>query len=193
MLDYNEIRERKYINFEGEPYEVVASHVARKQQRKPTNQVKMKNLITGRVIEHVYQVSDKAEEADLKKKPVQYIFQNRGEYWFNLPDNPKERFSLSTDVLGSATKYIKEKDVVDALVFNNEDEDKIIGISLPIKVNLAVTECPPNIKGDTATGGNKPATLETGVVVNVPLFINVGDIIKVNTESGEYIERVEKN
>lgn len=192
MLDYNEIRERKYINFEGEPYEVVASHVARKQQRKPTNQVKMKNLVTGRVIEHVYQVSDKAEEADLKKKPVQYIYTNRGEYWFTPEGNPKERFALSEDVLGNALKYIKEKDIVDALVFTNDDEDKIIGISIPIKVDLAVKECPPNIKGDTATGGNKPATLETGVVVNVPLFINPGDIIRVNTETGEYIERVEK-
>jgi len=192
MLNYNEIRERKYINFEGEPYEVVASHVARKQQRKPTNQVKMKNLITGRVIEHVYQVSDTAEEADLKRKPVQFIYTNRGEYWFTPPDNPKDRFALPDDTLGTAVKYMKEKDVVDALVFTNDDEEKIIGIALPIKVDLEVKECPPNIKGDTATGGNKPATLETGVVVNVPLFINVGDIVRVNTETNEYIERVEK-
>lgn len=193
MLEYNEIRERKYINFEGEPYEIVASHVARKQQRKPVNQVKMKNLITGRVIEHTFQVSDKAEEADLRKKPVQFIYENKGEYWFTPEGNPKDRFTLSAETLGSTVKFIKPKDVVDALVFSHDDTDRIIGISIPIKVDLVVTECPPNIKGDTATGGNKPATLETGAVVNVPLFINPGDIVRVNTETGEYIERAEKN
>lgn len=192
MLEYNEIRERTYINFEGEPYEIVASHVARKQQRKPVNQVKMKNLMTGRVIEHTFQVSDKAEQADLKKKKVQFIYKNRGEYWFTPENDPKGRFSLSSDILGDSMKYVKEKDVVDALVFSNGDDERIIGISLPIKVDIEVVECPPNIKGDTATGGNKPATTETGAVVNVPLFINVGDIIRVNTETGEYIERTEK-
>ena len=193
MLEYNEIRERKYINFDGEPYEIVASHVARKQQRKPVNQVKMKNLISGRVIEHTFQVSDKAEEADLKKKKVQFIYESKGEYWFTPENDPKGRFSLPASVIGDATKYIKEKDIVDALVFSHDDEDRIIGLSLSIKVDLKVTECPPNIKGDTATGGNKPATTETGLVVNVPLFINPGDIIRVNTETGEYIERTEKN
>jgi len=193
MLEYNEIRERTYINFEGEPYEIVASHVARKQQRKPVNQVKMKNLITGRVIEHTFQVSDKADQADLKKKKVQFIYENRGEFWFTPEGDPKGRFALTSDTVGDAKKYIKEKDVIDALVFSNGDDERIIGISLPIKVDLKVIECPPNIKGDTATGGNKPATVETGAVVNVPLFINVGDIIRVNTETGEYIERTEKN
>ncbi len=193
MLEYNEIRERKYINFEGEPYEIVSSHVARKQQRKPVNQVKMKNLITGRVIEHTFQVSDKAEEADLKRRPVQFIYENRGEMWFTPPNNPKERFTLSADIVGNARKYIKEKDIVDALVFSNGDEERYTGIALSIKVDLKVIDCPPNIKGDTATGGNKPATMETGVVVNVPLFINPGDIVRVNTENNEYIERVEKN
>lgn len=193
MLEYNEIRERKYITFEGEPYEIVSSHVARKQQRKPVNQVKMKNLINGRVIEHTFQVSDKAEEADLKKKKVQYIFQNRGEYWFTPENDPKARFSLAQAILGDTMKYVKEKDIIDALVFSNGDDERIIGISLPIKVDLAVTDCPPNIKGDTATGGNKVATLETGAVVNVPLFINIGDIVRVNTETGEYIERTTKN
>ncbi len=192
MLEYNEIRERTYINFEGEPYEIVASHVARKQQRKPVNQVKMKNLISGRVIEHTFQVSDKADQADLKKKKVQFIYENRGEFWFTPEGDPKGRFALAAETIGDAKKYIKEKDVVDALVFSNGDDERIIGISLPIKVDLTVTECPPNIKGDTATGGNKPATVETGAVVNVPLFINVGDIIRVNTETGEYIERTEK-
>lgn len=193
MLEYNEIRERTYINFEGEPYEIVGSHVARKQQRKPVNQVKMKNLITGRVIEHTFQVSDKAEEADLKKKPVQYIYQNRGEFWFTPEGNPKDRFALTAEVIGNAAKYIKEKDIVDALVFSNGDDERIIGINISIKADLKVVDCPPNIKGDTATGGNKPATLETGTVVNVPLFINIGDVIRVNTETGEYIERTEKN
>jgi elongation factor P len=190
MLDYNEIRERKVIIHEGEPYEVISSHVFRKQQRKPVNATKLKNLISGRVVEYSFHVSEKAEEADISKRAAKYIFQKKDEFWFNEPANPKNRFFLKADIIGDQIKWIKENSEVNLRVFTDKSgEEKIIGVDLPIKVSLEVTDAPPNIKGDTATGGNKVVTLETGATVNAPMFINVGDKVVINTDTGEYVER----
>lgn len=190
MLEYNEIRQKKYIIFEGEPYEVLDSHVFRKQQRKPVNQTKLRNMISGRVVEHSFHQSDKAVEAEMETKQVKYLYSNpkKNEVWLCYENKPGERFSLSPDIIGPAIKFLKENTVVNALTF----EDRIIGIKLPIKVELKVTEAPPTIKGNTAQGGNKQVTLETGANVNAPLFINEGDIITINTETGEYTDRVSK-
>ncbi|MCR4283747.1 MAG: elongation factor P [Parcubacteria group bacterium] len=190
MLEYNEIRQRKFIIFEGEPYEVLDSHVFRKQQRKPVNQTKLKNMISGRIVEHSFHQSDKAVEAEMETKQIKYLYSNpkKNEIWFCYENKPGERFALSEDIIGPALKFLKENTIVNALTF----EDRIIGIKLPIKVELKVTEAPPTIKGNTAQGGNKQVTLETGANVNVPLFINEGDIITVNTETGEYTDRVSK-
>lgn len=190
MLEYNEIKERKNIIFEDEPYEVLTSHVFRKQQRKPVNQTKLKNMISGRVVEHSFHQSDKAIEAEMETKQVKYLYSNlkNNEIWFCYENKPGERFSLSVDIIGPAIRFLKENTIVGALTFN----DRIIGIKLPIKVELKVTEAPPTIKGNTAQGGNKQVTLETGANVNTPLFINEGDIITVNTETGEYTDRVSK-
>jgi len=190
MLEYNEIKERKNIIFENEPYEVLTSHVFRKQQRKPVNQTKLRNMISGRVVEHAFHQSDKAVEAEMETKQVKYLYSNpkNNEIWFCYENKPGERFSLSADIIGPALKFLKENTVVGALTF----DDRIIGVKLPIKVELKVTEAPPTIKGNTAQGGNKQVTLETGANVNTPLFINEGDIITVNTETGEYTDRVSK-
>ncbi len=190
MLEYNEIKERKHIIFEGEPYEVLDSHVFRKQQRKPVNQTKLKNMISGRVVEHSFHQSDKAVEAELETKQTKYLYSNpkKNEVWFCYENKPSERFSLSENVIGQSLKFLKENSLVNAMIF----EDKIIDVKLPIKVELKVTEAPPSIKGNTAQGGNKQVTLETGANVNVPLFINEGDIITINTETGEYTDRVSK-
>ncbi len=96
---------------------------------------------------------------------------------------------LSEQVLGDTKKYLKENSLGNALIFEYDDEEKIIGFKVPVKMEFTIKECPPNIKGNTANGGNKPATLENGTVVNVPLFLNAGDKIIVNTETGEYAER----
>ncbi len=190
ILEYNEIKERKYIIFDNEPYEVITSHVFRKQKRKPVNQTKLKNMISGRIVEHSFHQSDKAVEANMEIKHVKYLYSNpkKNEIWFSQEDNAGGRFSLGEEVIGPAIKFLKENTVVNALTF----DDKIIGIKLPIKVELKVTEAPPSIKGNTAQGGNKQVTLETGANVNTPLFINEGDIIMVNTDTGEYTERVSK-
>lgn len=191
-LEYNQIKERKCIVMDGEPYEVLTSHVFRKQQRKPVNQTKLKNLISGRVVEHSFNSSDKAEEADLEKKSITFLYKKpatgskENEYWFCEDGDRSKRFQLTEAMLASILPYTKENATLDARLFN----DDIIGLTLPIKVELKVVEAPPNIKGNTAQGGNKPATLETGAVVSVPLFVEAGETIRVNTETGEYVERV---
>lgn len=190
ILDYNEIKEGKIIIYNNEPCEVLDSHVARTQQRKPQNQTKLRSLINGRTYNATFQVSDKAEEADIFKKEIKFLYQNKREYWFCDPNNPKERFLLKEEIMDSSIKFLKQNDLATSVILDDDGEEKIIKVKAPIKVELKVIETPPNIKGDTKTGGNKPAKLESGATVNVPLFINEGDIVRVNTETGQYVERV---
>ncbi|MDD5318366.1 MAG: hypothetical protein PHF79_00895 [Candidatus Pacebacteria bacterium] len=186
MLEYNEITLRKFIIFENEPYEVLASHVFRKQQRKPVNAVKLRNLLNGRIVEHSFHVSDKAEEAEIDTKKVKYLYANKGEFWFCDETNPANRFKLDEAMLGTAMKFIKTNSVVEAMIF----DEKIFGVKLPVKVDLKVTEAADAVRGDTAKGGNKLITLETGATLTTPMFVKEGDIVRVNTETGEYSERV---
>jgi elongation factor P len=190
MLEYNEVREHKIILYDGQPYEVLHSHVFRKQQRKPVNATKLKNLITGRVAEVSFASSDKVEEADIITRPVKYLYTNRGEVWACDPKDPSKRFALTEDVVGDKLKFIKQNTEIELIIFtNDDDEEQTIGLKVPIKVELKVTDAPPSIKGSTMTGGNKVVTVETGATVNVPLFINTGETIRINTETGEYVER----
>ena len=185
MLEYNEILPKKIILLDGEPYEVLDAHVFRKQQRKPVNQTKLRHYITGKVTEHAFHVSEKVAEAELSSRKVKYLYENKGEYWFCSEKDPSDRFSLSETVLGPGMKFLKANSVVDALVF----DERIISIKIPIKVELKVKEAPPAVRGNTAQGGTKQITLETGATVNAPLFINEGDMVRINTEIGEYVER----
>ncbi len=187
MLDYSEITERKYIVFNGEPWEVLTSHVFRKQQRKPVNAVKMKNLITGKVTEQSFHVSEKVEEAEIDEKEAKFLYANRGEYWFCDPKDPSKRFSLKEDIVGNRGKFMKANSVIEVLYFG----ERVLGIDMPIKVELKVIEAHPAVKGNTAQGASKTVKLETGVEIQVPMFIKEGEIIRVNSESGEYAERAE--
>jgi elongation factor P len=185
MLDYSEITERKYIVFNGEPWEVLSSHVFRKQQRKPVNATKLKNLITGKVTEQSFHVSEKVEEAQIDSKEAKYLYNNKGEYWFCEPQDPSKRFSLSDEVIGPRGKFLKVNSVIEVLSF----EDTTIGVKMPIKVELKVVEAHPAVKGNTAQGGTKTVKLETGAEIQVPMFIKEGEIVRVNSETGEYTER----
>jgi elongation factor P len=188
VLSYNEISLKKVIIWNEEPHVVLASHVFRKQMRKPVNITKLKNLITGRVIEQTFHQNETAREADIETRPIEYIYSSRGEHWFHNEGKPGERFSLSHEVVGDGIKYIKPKNIIEADVYN----DQIIGIEIPIKVELKVKEAAPAVRGNTSSGATKEVTLETGAKVMVPLFINEGDVLRINTETGEYTERVEK-
>ena len=192
MLAYNEIREKKIIIHDDEPCEVVDSHVARTQQRKPQNQVKLKSLISGKTISATFHVSDTADEADIEKRDVMFLYQNKGEFWFCDPKDKANRFKIDSNIIDSTTaKFLKPNENASALVWTNEDEEeKIIGVKLPIKMEFKVKEAPPAVRGDTSKGGNKIITLENGATITAPMFISEGEKIRVNTETGEYVERV---
>lgn len=188
ILSYNEIVQRKVIVYNGEPYVVLSSHVFRMQMRKPVNQTKLRHLVSGKVVEISFHQNENAQEADISKMEAVYLYTSRGESWFTEAGNPKNRFKFPEDVVADKIKWLKQNSPVEVMLYN----DNPVMVDIPIKMDLAVTEAPPAIKGDTATGGNKLVTLETGATVLTPLFINVGDILRINTDTGEYVERVEK-
>jgi len=188
VLSYNEILAKKVIIFNDEPYLVISNHVFRKQQRKPVNVTKLKSLKNGRVVEYSFHQNETAEEADMGKKNVTFIYESKGEYWFHEPDNKSQRFTIPADMIGPAGRFMKANSEVEAIVFNEE----VIGVNLPIKVELKVTEAMEAVKGNTAQGALKEVTLETGATLMVPMFIGEGDIISINTETASYSERVNK-
>jgi len=188
LLEYNEITEKKYIVLDGQPYEVISSHVFRKQQRKPVNATKLKNLMTGKVTEYSFHQSEKIEQAEIDEREVKYLYNNRGEWWFSEAEDASKRFKVSEEVVGPQGKFLKANTVVTQLLF----KDQPMGFKMPITAELRVIEAPPNIKGDSAAGGNKVIKLETGATINAPLFVNEGDVIRINTETGDYRERVNR-
>ena len=188
ILSYNEIVQKKVIEYNNEPYEVLSSHVFRMQQRKPVNQTKLRHLVSGKVTEISFHQNESIPEADIGKMEATYLYTNRGESWFTELGNPKNRFSFPDEAVHDKVQWLKGNSTVEVLLY----KDAPVMVSIPIKVELKVVEAPPGIKGDTATGGNKLVVLESGASVATPLFINEGDLLKINTETGEYVERVEK-
>jgi elongation factor P len=188
MLDYDEITKKKYIVLDGEPYEVLESHVMKKQRQKPTNQTKLRHLKSGSVVERTFHQSDDVEEADIETETAEFQYNRGSEWWFADPNDRSNRFQLTEAIIGEKGRFLTPGLTVDALTF----EDEIFDIRLPIKLDLEVTDAPPSVKGNTAQGGTKRITLSSGAEVAAPLFINVGDTVRVNTETGEYVERVTK-
>ena len=188
-LDYDEIKPRKFILVDDEPYEILESHVARAQKRKPQNQVRMRNLLNGKVLPGTFHASDTVQEADIRRGEAKFLFESKGDFWFCSPTDPAKRFQISDMVIGDSGKYLKTNTLVDIKIFELDDEEKIIGVTLPIKMIFEVKEAPPAIKGNTASGGGKLVTIETGAKITTPLFIEVGEKIVVNTDTGEYVER----
>jgi len=186
MLAYNEVLPKRLIIMDGEPYEVVSAWVFRKQQRKPVNQTKLRNLKTGSTTEMTFHVSDKIEEAETEVRKAVFIYERNGEWFFHIAGKPQERFSADGDMLGDAAKFITPNTEVQTLWF----DDEMIQVRLPVKMDIKVKEAPPNTRGNTAQGGDKVVVLETGANLTVPMFVEAGDTVRVNTESGDYVERV---
>lgn len=133
-----------------------------------------------------FHVSDKVEEADIDKKEVKYLYNNRGEYWFCEASDSSKRFKLPEDLIGPAAKFLKPNIIVDTMLL----QGKIIGLKIPIKMELKVVEAHDTTKGNTAQGATKSVRLETGVEIQVPMFVKEGDVVRVNTETGEYTDRI---
>jgi elongation factor P len=175
------------IIFDGELYTIEDY-----QHRTPGNkrgfvQAKMRNLKTGRGLEHKFSSSDKIDIARVERRPAQFLYRDNDAFHFMDQEN-HDQFHLEEKMMGGQSKFLKEGEIVEVETFENE----VVGCQLPLNVALKVVETVPGIKGDTATGGAKPATLETGAVVQVPLFISENDVIKVDTRTGQYIERAKQ-
>lgn len=187
-MGVNELKQKTFLIYEGQPYVVLETHHLKMQQRRPTVQVKMRNVINGKVLERNFAQSDVFEEADIERAKVKFLYNHKDQYWFSYEDEPSKRFLLTKELIGEATKFLKPNTILDAIKYNSN----ITNIELPVKMEFKVIEAPPAIRGDTAQGGVKQVKIETGASLNVPLFINQDDIIRINTETGEYVERVEK-
>lgn len=149
--------------------------------------IKIRNLKTGRVVEKTYKANETFESADVVDMEMQYLYNDGSVFHFMVSDN-FEQYSVNADVLGDTAKWLKEQDICIVTLWNNEP----IQITPPNFVTLAITETDPGVRGDTSGGGGKPATLETGAVVRVPLFVQTGEIIKVDTRTGEYVSRAKE-
>lgn len=188
MLSINDLQSGTHIAYESAPYEVLEVRHLHIGRGSSSIQTKLKNLKTGQVLARNFKPADTFEEADIEKQKVKYLYSHRGEYWFAEAGNQAARFKLSSEQLGDIMRFLKQNTVVEALKFNGE----ILNITLPIKMDFKVVEAPPAIRGNTAQGGTKTVTIETGAQIVVPLFVSEGDTIRVNTQTGEYVERVEK-
>lgn len=187
MLTYFDLRKGVVFILDGQPYQVLDFLQMKKAQREGIAKTKLRNLITDQVIEKNFHQADTFEEAELEKVEAKFLYFHKGKYVFCDNENPKVRFELEKEKIGSAAKFLKPNTIVTGIKF----QEKIINIVLAVKVQLEVIEAPPGVRGDRAQGGTKQVILETGVKVNVPLFIETGDIVEVNTETEEYTRRVE--
>ncbi len=187
-LSYTDLKRGAIFILDGDPYEVLEYEFLRMQQRKPVVRTKIRNLKTGTLYERSFQPHESFSEAQIEKRPVVFLYGHRGEYVFSNQENPQERFTLKEDAIGENRKWLKPKAELIALFF----EGKLLNLTVPIKMDFKVTDAPPGLKGERSQAGTKAVTIETGTIIQAPLFINTGDVIRVNTESGEYVERVEK-
>ncbi len=167
-----------------QPFQVIWSNRMRTAQRKPVMQTKLRNVITGKVIEYSFKFGERIEEADVTREKANFLYaDNDGAHFMN--NETFETVDMDKESTAEQLLYLKESMEVQILRFNG----KPVSIELPIKVELKVTEAPPNVVGNSAGSITKPITLETGLVVNAPMFIKEGDVVRVDTRSGEYLER----
>ena len=187
MLSFSELERGSRIMFEGQPYELIEASLMFKGRGSSVLQAKIKNLINGETISKTFHGSDSFEEAEITKVKIKFLYAHKEKLVFCFETNPSQRFELSSEIIGKSSQFLKPNMILDGIQL----DEKIINISLPIKVQLKATEAPVGLKGDRSQSGTKSVTLETGAIINAPLFIKEGDIIEVNTETSEYVRRVE--
>lgn len=184
MLSFNQIKLGSFISIDNQPYQVIKTEHSKVARGGAVLRTKLKNIVNGAVLEKTYKSNDQAEEADLGHARAQFLYKEDEEFFF-MDNESYEQFSLRKENLGLAANFLKEDNEVEVLSFN----DQPISVSLPPKIDLKVTSAPPGIKGDSAGNVTKKVTTETGYVLDVPLFVNEGDSVRINTETGLYVER----
>lgn len=184
MLNLNEIKNGKIIKINNEPFVIIKTDHHKMGRGGAVLKTKLRNLINGNLLEKTFQGNDKAEEAETEKKKANYMYKDENGAYF-MDNGSYEQFSLGLDEIGEKINYLKEGADVDVLYFNNNP----VALDLPVKVDLKVVSAPPGVKGNSAGSVTKAVELETGASANVPMFINEGDVIRINTDTGEYVER----
>lgn len=185
MIDHSDLKRGMIVEFEGQLWQIVEHQPFRYAQRAAMVRVKLRQLPSGRTIERTLQPGDKLLRADLEVTSLQYLYGD-GDLNYFMDTRTYDQFSLDSAVLGNSVYYLKEGMELELLSYKG----KPLTVELPITVGLKVVETGPSFKGDTAQSGTKPAKLETGLEIRVPLFISVGDIVRLDTRTGEYLERV---
>jgi len=185
MISGSELRKGITIELDGELYQVLDYQHIKMGRGSAQVRLRLRDIRAGHTIEQTFQSSEKFVRARLDYRRMQYLY-NDGDLYYFMDEENYEQMPLSTTQLGDAVNYLKEGMSLEVSSY----KDELVGVELPITVELQVIDTGPGFKGDTATAGNKPATLETGITIQVPLFINTGDIIKVDTRTGSYLERV---
>jgi len=185
MLNFNEIKMGRVIKLNGEPYIIIKTDHHKMGRGGAVLKIKCRNLINGTVQERTYQGTEKAEEAETETKKANFMYKDKDQAYF-MDNASYEQFDLPLEELGDSALFLKDGTDVDVLYFEN----KPVSVSLPIKMDLKVVSAPPGVKGNSAGNVNKQVELETGAKINVPMFINEGDVIRINTDTGEYVERV---
>lgn len=184
MILAGDLRPGMKIEVDGVPYVVTDYQWVKPGKGGAFNRTKLRNMRTGAIIERTFRTEEKLPAAELEEKKAQFLYRSDDEFHF-MDTETYEQFFLSEDQLGEARRYLKEEMVVTIVSHRGSP----LAVEVPTFVELAVVETEPGVRGDTASGGSKPATLETGAVIQVPLFINVGDRLRVDTRTGTYIER----
>lgn len=187
MASYNtnEFRSGLKLLIDGDPYTIVENDIVKPGKGQAFNRVKIRNLKTGRVVDRTYKSGESVEVADVVEYEMQYLYSD-GDQWHFMDPQSFEQYSAGVEAVSEARNWLKEEDICSVTLWNNTP----LLIEPPNFVELKIVETDPGLKGDTAQGGIKPARLETGATVRVPLFIEEGEIIKVNTRNGEYVSRV---
>ncbi|TSC75674.1 MAG: elongation factor P [Parcubacteria group bacterium Gr01-1014_30] len=187
MLTHSDLKKGLQIILDSEPYEVLETAPLKKAQRRVVIQSRVRNLLTGNVLARNFHQGDVFEEAELIKFKAKFIYSHRDKFIFGKEENPSQRFELTESQVGEQSRFLKPGQILDAITFNQ----KVASVSLPVKVQLKVLEAPPGEKGGRAVSGTKQVVLETGAKVATPLFVEVEDVIEINTETGEYVKRIE--
>ncbi len=183
----NEFKSGLKIILDGDPYAIVENEFVKPGKGQAFSRVKIRNLKTGRVIERTFKSGDSVEGADVMDVEMQYLY-NDGQFWHFMDPQSFEQISADATAVSDAAKWLKEQDTCQLTLWNGVP----LSVSPPNFVIMTIIETDPGLKGDTSGGGGKPATLETGAVVRVPLFVQTGEVIKVDTRTGEYISRVKE-
>ena len=185
MITSGDLRKGIVIELDGELYQVLDYHHLKLGRGSAQVRLKLRDIHAGHTIERTFQAGEKFTRAHLDYRSMQYLYSDGDLYYF-MDEETFEQTPISANQLGDAINYLKEGMSLEVSSYKGE----LVGVELPITVELQVIETGPSFKGDTATAGNKPAKLETGITIQVPLFVDQGDIIKIDTRSGEYLERV---